>query len=76
VVAADRLTTLKKVQKSMNRIIIPILEVLGFFLAVCGIALWLIHDLYTIATIMIGIGGVMVVAGMWIEKKYVGYYND
>jgi len=60
----------------MNRIIIPILEVLGFFLAVCGIALWLIHDLYTIATIMIGFGGVMVLVGMWIEKKYVGYYED
>ena len=60
----------------MNKIIIPILEVLGFFLAVCGIAMWLIHDLYVIATVVIGIGGVMVLAGMWIEKKYVGYYDD
>ena len=60
----------------MNRIFVPILEVLGFFLAVCGIALWLIHDLYTIATIIIGVGGVMVLVGMWIEKKYVGYYED
>ena len=60
----------------MNKIIIPILEVFGFFLAVCGIAMWLIHDLYVIATVVIGIGGVMVLAGMWIEKKYVGYYDD
>lgn len=60
----------------MNKIIIPILEVLGFFLAVCGIALWLIHDLYAVATVLIGIGGVMVIAGVWIEKKYVGYYED
>ena len=60
----------------MNKIIIPILEVLGFFLAVCGIALWLIHDLYTVATVMIAIGGLMGIAGMWIEKKYVGYYDD
>ena len=60
----------------MNKIIIPILEVLGFFLAVCGIAMWLIHDLYVIATIVIGIGGVMVLTGMWMEKKYVGYYDD
>lgn len=60
----------------MNKIIIPILEVLGFFLAVCGIALWLIHDLYAVATALIGLGGVMVIAGVWIEKKYVGYYED
>jgi len=60
----------------MNKIFIPLLEVLGFFLAVCGIALWLMHDLYVAATLLIGIGGVMVLAGMWIEKKYVGYYDD
>ena len=60
----------------MNKVIIPILEVLGFFLAVCGIAMWLIHDLYVIASLVIGLGGVMVLAGMWIEKKYVGYYDD
>ena len=60
----------------MNKIFIPILEVLGFFLAVCGIAMWLIHDLYVIASLVIGLGGVMVLAGMWIEKKYVGYYDD
>ncbi len=60
----------------MNKIFIPILEVLGFFLAVCGIAMWLMHDLYVIATVVIGVGGIMVLAGMWIEKKYVGYYDD
>ena len=60
----------------MNKIIIPILEVLGFFLAVCGIAMWLIHERYVVATSVIGIGGVMVLTGMWIEKKYVGYYDD
>lgn len=60
----------------MNKIFIPILEVLGFFLAVCGIAMWLMHDLYVIATLVIGVGGVMVLVGMWIEKKYVGYYED
>ena len=60
----------------MNKIIIPILEVLGFFLAVCGIAMWLMHDLYVVASLVIGIGGVMVLTGMWIEKKYVGYYDD
>ncbi len=60
----------------MNKIIIPILEVLGFFMAVCGIAMWLMHDLYVIATVVIGVGGVMVLTGMWIEKKYVGYYDD
>jgi len=60
----------------MNKIFVPILEVLGFFLAVCGIALWLIHDMYLTASLLIGLGGVMVLAGMWIEKKYVGYYED
>ncbi|MCD6429696.1 MAG: hypothetical protein J7L57_00545 [Deltaproteobacteria bacterium] len=60
----------------MNKIFIPILEVLGFFLAVCGIAMWLMHDLYVIASLVIGVGGVMVLVGMWIEKKYVGYYED
>ncbi|MBN2810080.1 MAG: hypothetical protein JXR80_11360 [Deltaproteobacteria bacterium] len=60
----------------MNKIFIPLLEVLGFFLAVCGIAMWLMHDLYIAASVVIGIGGVMVLAGMWIEKKYVGYYED
>ena len=60
----------------MNKIFIPILEVLGFFLAVCGIAMWLMHDLYVIATLVIGVGGVMVLVGVWIEKKYVGYYDD
>ncbi|MEA3347687.1 MAG: hypothetical protein U9Q39_01365 [Pseudomonadota bacterium] len=60
----------------MNKIIIPILEVLGFFMVVCGIAMWLMHDLYVVATLVIGIGGVMVLTGMWIEKKYVGYYDD
>jgi hypothetical protein len=60
----------------MNKIFVPILEVLGFLLAVCGIALWLIHDMYTVATLLIGLGGVMVLAGMWIEKKFVGYYDD
>ncbi len=60
----------------MNKIFIPILEVLGFFLAVCGIAMWLMHDLYVIASLVIGLGGVMVLAGMWIERKYVGYYDD
>ena len=60
----------------MNKIFVPILEVLGFFLAVCGIALWLIHDMYLTASLLIGLGGVMVLAGMWIEKKYVGYYDD
>ncbi len=60
----------------MNKIFIPILEVLGFFLAVCGIAMWLIHDLYVIASLVIGVGGVMVLLGMWIERKYVGYYDD
>ena len=60
----------------MNKIFIPILEVLGFFLAVCGIALWLMHDLYVIASLLIGAGGVMVLVGMWIERKYVGYYDD
>lgn len=60
----------------MNKIFIPILEVLGFFLAVCGIAMWLMHDLYIVASVVIGIGGLMVLAGMWIEKKYVGYYED
>ncbi len=60
----------------MNKIFIPILEVLGFFLAVCGIAMWLMHDLYVIASLVIGVGGVMVLVGVWIEKKYVGYYED
>ncbi len=60
----------------MNKIFIPILEVIGFFLAVCGIAMWLMHDLYIIASVVIGIGGVMVLIGMWMEKKYVGYYDD
>ena len=60
----------------MNKIIIPILEVLGFFLAVCGIAMWLMHDLYVIASLVIGVGGVMVLLGVWIERKYVGYYDD
>ncbi|MBN2705951.1 MAG: hypothetical protein JXR89_05885 [Deltaproteobacteria bacterium] len=60
----------------MNKIFIPLLEMFGFFLAVCGIALWLIHDYYVIASILIGIGGAMVAGGMWIEKKYVGYYED
>jgi hypothetical protein len=60
----------------MNKIFIPILEVLGFFLAVCGIAMWLMHDLFILASVVIGIGGVMVLLGMWIEKKYVGYYED
>ncbi len=60
----------------MNKVIIPILEVLGFFLAVCGIAMWLMHDLYVIASLVIGVGGVMVLLGMWIERKYVGYYDD
>ena len=52
------------------------MEVLGFFLAVCGIAVWLMHDLYVIASLVIGVGGVMVLLGMWIERKYVGYYDD
>ena len=60
----------------MNKIFIPILEVLGFFMAVCGIALWLMHDLYVVASVLIGVGGVMVLIGVWIEKKYVGYYDD
>ncbi len=60
----------------MNKIIIPILEVFGFFLAVCGIAMWLMHDLYIAASVVIGVGGVMVLLGMWLEKKYVGYYED
>ncbi|NPA25185.1 MAG: hypothetical protein GXO34_05110 [Deltaproteobacteria bacterium] len=60
----------------MNKIIIPILEVFGFLFAVCGIAIWLIHDMYIAASILIGVGGIMVLAGMWIEKKYVGYYDD
>ncbi len=60
----------------MNKIFIPILEVIGFFLAVCGIAMWLMHDLYIVASVVIGIGCVMVLLGMWIEKKYVGYYED
>lgn len=60
----------------MNKIFIPLLEMFGFFLAVCGIALWLIHDAHLLAGIMIALGGVMVLAGMWIEKKYVGYYED
>ncbi|MEA1923709.1 MAG: hypothetical protein U9N63_13770 [Pseudomonadota bacterium] len=60
----------------MNKIIIPILEVFGFFFAVCGIAMWLMHDLYVLASVVIGIGGVMVLVGMWIERKYVGYYDD
>ena len=60
----------------MNKIFIPILEVLGFFMAVCGIALWLMHDLYITASLLIGTGGVMVLIGVWIEKKYVGYYDD
>jgi len=60
----------------VNKIIIPILEVFGFLFAVCGIAIWLIHDMYIAASILIGVGGIMVLAGMWIEKKYVGYYDD
>ncbi len=60
----------------MNKIFIPILEVFGFFLAVCGIAMWLMHDLFILASVVIGVGGVMVLLGMWIEKKYVGYYED
>jgi hypothetical protein len=32
--------------------------------------------MYLVASLLIGLGGVMVLAGMWIEKKYVGYYDD
>ncbi|HDS17235.1 MAG TPA: hypothetical protein ENN66_11645 [Proteobacteria bacterium] len=60
----------------MNKIFIPLLEMLGFFLVICGIALWLIHNSYFWASLLIGVGGVMVLVGMWIEKRYVGYYED
>ncbi len=58
------------------KLLIPILELLGFFICVCGVALWLIHDMYTVATVIMAIGGVMIVAGMLIEKYVVGYYED
>ncbi len=60
----------------MNKIFVPLLEVFGFLFAVCGIALGLIHDMYIAASLLIGLGGVMVLTGMWIERKYVGYYDD
>jgi len=43
---------------------------------ICGIALWLIHDKYTMATIVMGVGAVMVIAGMLAERFIVGYHDD
>lgn len=51
-------------------------ELLGFFALICGIALWLIHDKYTLATIVMGFGAVMVIAGMLAERFIVGYHDD
>ena len=58
------------------KLLIPILELVGFFIFVCGIALWLIHDMYTIATIIMAVGGAMIIGGMLIEKFVVGYYEE
>jgi hypothetical protein len=52
------------------------MELLGFLIIVCGIALWLIHDLHVIATVMMAIGGLLVIAGMYAEKRFVGYHED
>jgi hypothetical protein len=60
----------------MPRLWIPLLELLGFFALICGIALWLIHDKYTMATIVMGVGAVMVIAGMLAERFIVGYHDD
>lgn len=60
----------------MPKLLIPLMELLGFLIIVCGIALWLIHDLHVIATVMMAIGGLLVIAGMYAEKRFVGYHED
>jgi hypothetical protein len=60
----------------MPRLWIPIVELLGFLALICGMALWIIHSSYTLATIIMGVGGVMVIVGMLAERFIVGYYDD
>ncbi|HDJ28624.1 MAG TPA: hypothetical protein ENF28_05210 [Proteobacteria bacterium] len=60
----------------MPRLWIPIVELLGFLAMICGGALWIIHQKYNLAMIIMGIGGVMIIIGMLAERFIVGYYDD
>ncbi|MBN2333810.1 MAG: hypothetical protein JXO49_11780 [Deltaproteobacteria bacterium] len=60
----------------MSKLWIPLVELLGFFIGICGIAVWILHEMYTIATVAIGVGGVMIIIGMLAERFIVGYYED
>ena len=60
----------------MPKLWIPLVELLGFFVLICGTALWIIHDKYTLATIVMGFGAAMVIVGMLAERFIVGYHDD
>jgi hypothetical protein len=48
----------------------------GFFGHDLWGGLWIIHQKYNLARIIMGIGGVMIIIGMLAECFIVGYYDD